>query len=130
MNRRLLGKLEVGAIGLGCMSMTPIYGDPSEPEAMATIHRAIELGVDLIDTSDAYGAGANEELVGRAIKGRRDKIVLATKFGNIRNPDGGPGANGKPDYARACCEASLKRLGVDVIDLYFIHRVDPTVPIE
>ncbi|HMK67235.1 MAG TPA: aldo/keto reductase, partial [Stellaceae bacterium] len=130
MKRRRLGKLEVGEIGLGCMSMTPIYGDPSEPEAIATIHRAIELGVDLIDTSDAYGAGANEELVGRAIKGRRDKLVLATKFGNIRNPDGSPGANGKPDYARACCEASLKRLGVDVIDLYYIHRVDATVPIE
>jgi len=130
MKRRRLGRLEVGAIGLGCMSMTPIYGDPSEPEAIATIHRAIELGVDLIDTSDAYGAGANEELVGRAIKGRRDKVVLATKFGNIRNPDGSPGANGKPDYARQCCDASLKRLGVDVIDLYYIHRVDPTVPIE
>ncbi|MGE5202554.1 MAG: aldo/keto reductase [Acidobacteriota bacterium] len=130
MKRRRLGRLEVGAVGLGCMSMTPIYGDPSEPEAIATIHRAIELGVDLIDTSDAYGAGANEELVGRAIKGRRDKVVLATKFGNIRNPDGSPGANGKPDYARACCEASLKRLGVEVIDLYYIHRVDTTVPIE
>ena len=130
MKRRRLGKLEVGAIGLGCMSMTPIYGEPSEPEAVATIHRAIELGVDLIDTSDAYGAGANEELVGRAIKGRRDKVVLATKFGNIRNPDGSPGANGKPGHARACCEASLKRLGVDVIDLYYIHRVDTTVPIE
>jgi aryl-alcohol dehydrogenase-like predicted oxidoreductase len=130
MKRRRLGPLEVGAVGLGCMSMTPIYGEPSEPEAIATIHRAIELGVDLIDTSDAYGNGANEELVGRAIKGRRDKVVLATKFGNIRLPDGSPGADGRPKYVAQACAASLKRLGVDVIDLYYIHRVDPTVPIE
>ena len=131
MKRRRLGGLEVGALGLGCMSMTPIYGEPSEPEAIATIHRAIELGVDLIDTSDAYGSnGSNEVLVGRAIKGRRDKVVLATKFGNIRLSDGSPGANGRPEYVAQCCEASLKRLGVDTIDLYYIHRVDPTVPIE
>jgi len=131
MKRRRLGRLDVGAIGLGCMSMTPIYGAPSEPEAIATLHRAIELGVDLIDTSDAYGSnGSNEELVGRAIKGKRDKVVLATKFGNIRLPDGKPGADGRPDHVRRCCEASLKRLGVDAIDLYYIHRVDPTVPIE
>jgi len=131
MKRRRLGRLEVGAMGLGCMSMTPIYGDPSEPEAIATIHRAIELGVDLIDTSDAYGSnGSNESLVGRALKGRRDKVVLATKFGNIRLPDGSPGANGRPEYVAEACEASLKRLGVDLIDLYYIHRVDPTVPIE
>jgi len=131
MKRRRLGGLDVGALGLGCMSMTPIYGEPSEPEAIATIHRAIELGVDLVDTSDAYGSnGSNENLVGRAIKGRRDKVVLATKFGNIRLPDGSPGANGRPEYVAQCCEASLKRLGVDAIDLYYIHRVDPTVPIE
>ena len=131
MKRRRLGGLEVGAVGLGCMSMTPIYGEPSEPEAVATIHRAIELGVDLIDTSDAYGSnGSNEILVGRAIKGRRDKVILATKFGNIRLPDGSPGANGRPEYVAHCCEASLKRLGVDAIDLYYIHRIDPTVPIE
>jgi aryl-alcohol dehydrogenase-like predicted oxidoreductase len=131
MKRRRLGRLDVGAVGLGCMSMTPIYGEPSEPEAIATIHRAIELGVDLIDTSDAYGSnGSNESLVGRAIKDRRDKVVLATKFGNIRLADGSPGANGRPDYVAQCCEASLKRLGVDAIDLYYIHRVDPTVPIE
>ena len=131
MKRRRLGKLEVAAVGLGCMSMTPIYGDPSEPEAIATIHRAIELGVDLIDTSDAYGSnGSNEVLVGRAVKGRREKVVLATKFGNIRLPDGSPGANGRPDYVAQCCEASLERLGVETIDLYYIHRVDPTVPIE
>ena len=131
MKRRRLGKLDVGAVGLGCMSMTPIYGEPSEPEAIATIHRAIELGVDLIDTSDAYGSnGSNEVLVGRAIKGRREKVVLATKFGNIRLPDGSPGANGRPEYVAQCCEASLKRLGVETIDLYYIHRVDPTVSIE
>jgi aryl-alcohol dehydrogenase-like predicted oxidoreductase len=131
MKRRRLGGLEVGTVGLGCMSMTPIYGEPNEPEAIATIHRAIELGVDLIDTSDAYGAnGSNEVLVGSAIKARRDKVVLATKFGNIRLPDGSPGANGRPEYVAQCCEASLKRLGVEAIDLYYIHRVDPTVPIE
>jgi len=130
MQRRRLGKLEVGAIGLGCMSMTPIYGTPSEPEAIATIDRAIELGIDLIDTSDAYGNGANEELVGRALKGKRDKVVLATKFGNIRLPDGKPGADGRPEYMRQCCEASLRRLGVETIDLYYVHRVDPSVPIE
>jgi aryl-alcohol dehydrogenase-like predicted oxidoreductase len=131
MKRRRLGQLEVSAVGLGCMSMTPIYGEPSEPEAIATIHRAIELGVDLIDTSDAYGSnGSNEVLVGRALKGRRDKVVLATKFGNIRLPDGSPGANGRPEHVAQSCEASLRRLGVEVIDLYYIHRVDSTVPIE
>jgi aryl-alcohol dehydrogenase-like predicted oxidoreductase len=130
MKRRRLGELEVSAIGLGCMSMTPIYGEPSEPEAIATVHRAVELGIDLIDTSDAYGFGANEELLGRALKGHRDRVVLATKFGNIRNPDGSNAVNGRPDYVPVACEASLKRLGVDVIDLYYIHRVDASVPIE
>jgi aryl-alcohol dehydrogenase-like predicted oxidoreductase len=130
MKRRSLGGLEVSAIGLGCMSMTPIYGEPSEPEAIATIHRAAEMGVDLVDTSDAYANGQNEELVGRALKGVRDKIVLATKFGQIRRPDGGQDVSGRPDYVEAACAASLKRLGVDVIDLYYIHRIDPKVPIE
>jgi aryl-alcohol dehydrogenase-like predicted oxidoreductase len=130
MKTRRLGQLEVSAIGLGCMSMTPIYGEPSEPEAIATIHRAVELGVTMIDTSDAYGFGTNEELVGRAVKGIRDKVVLATKFGNIRLPDGKQDVNGKPDYVPQACEASLRRLGVDVIDLYYIHRVDASVPIE
>jgi aryl-alcohol dehydrogenase-like predicted oxidoreductase len=130
MKRRRLGDLEVSAIGLGCMSMTPIYGEPSEPEAIATVHRAIDLGIDLVDTSDAYGFGANEELLGRALKGRRDRVVLATKFGNIRNPDGSTAVNGRPDYVPQACAASLKRLGVDVIDLYYIHRVDASVPIE
>ena len=130
MQRRKLGNLEVSAIGLGCMSMTPIYGKPDPDEAIATIHRALELGIDLIDTSDAYGAGKNEELVGRALKDRRGKAVLATKFGNVRLPDGKPGANGDPAYARACCEASLKRLGVETIDLFYVHRIDRNVPIE
>ncbi len=131
MKRRKLGQLEVGAVGLGCMSMTPIYGKPIEAEAVATIRRAIELGVDLIDTSDAYGTnGSNEELVGGAIKGMRERVVLATKFGNTRTPEGKPSANGRPEYVQTACDASLKRLGVDTIDLYYIHRVDPTVPIE
>jgi aryl-alcohol dehydrogenase-like predicted oxidoreductase len=131
MNRRRLGQLEVSAIGLGCMSMTPIYGEPSEPEAIATIHRALEVGVTLIDTADMYGDdGSNEALVGRALKGRRDKAVLASKFGNIKTPDGGRKANGRPDYVPQACEASLKRLGVDHLDLYYLHRVDPAVPIE
>ena len=128
MKRRKLGGLEVAAIGLGCMSMTPIYGEPSEPEAIATVHRAAELGVDLVDTSDAYNNGRNEELVGRAIKGVRDRIVLATKFGQIRRPDGGGDVCGRPDYVKSACEASLKRLAVDCIDLYYIPRIDPTVP--
>ena len=129
--RRKLGPLDVSAINLGTMSMTPIYGVPDPDEAIATLHRAPELGIDFIDTSDAYGAnGANEELVGRALKGRRDKYILATKFGNIRLPDGKPGAKGNPDYVIEACDKSLKRLGTDHIDLYYIHRVDETVPIE
>lgn len=130
MERRRIGKLEVSAIGLGCMSMTPIYGEPRAADAIETIHRAAELGIDFIDTSDAYGKGENEKLVGRALAGRRDKYVLATKFGNLRRPDGTPAADGRPAYVRQACEASLKRLGTDVIDLYYIHRVDPSVPIE
>jgi aryl-alcohol dehydrogenase-like predicted oxidoreductase len=129
--RRRLGSLDVSAIGLGCMSMTPIYGTPDPEEAIAALHRAPDLGFDMIDTSDAYGAnGANEELVGRALKGRRDRYILATKFGNIRLPDGKPGAKGDPAYVAAACENSLKRLGTETIDLYYIHRVDDTVPIE
>src|SRR5579872_1256309 len=130
MERRHLGALEVSAIGLGCMSMTPVYGNPDPDEAIATIHRAPDLGVDFIDTSDAYAHGANEELVGRAIAGRRNKYVLATKFGNIRLPDGTPSAKGDPAHVAVACDASLKRLGTDVIDLYFIHRVDDKVAIE
>lgn len=130
MERRRLGALEVSAIGLGCMSMTPIYGDPDPAEAVATLHRAMELGITLIDTSDAYGHGKNEELLARAISGRRHRYVIATKFGNLRLADGTPAVNGRPEYVAQACEASLRRLGTDVIDLYFQHRVDPSVPIE
>jgi aryl-alcohol dehydrogenase-like predicted oxidoreductase len=111
--------------------MTPIYGVPDPDEALATLHRAPDVGINFIDTSDAYGAnGANEELVGRGLKGRREQYIVATKFGNVRSADGKPGAIGRPDYVMEACERSLKRLGTDTIDLYYIHRVDETVPIE
>lgn len=132
MQRRQLGRsgLEVSAIGLGCMGMSAMYGEPEEAESIATLHRAIDLGIDFLDTSDMYGNGHNEELVGRAIADRRDRVILATKFGNIRNPDGTADVNGRPEYVAAACDASLKRLGVDHVDLYYQHRVDPNVPIE
>ena len=133
MEQRRLGRQGpvVSALGLGCMSMSEFYGTPDEQESLATIHRALELGVTFLDTADAYGPFTNEELVGRAVTGRRHQVVLATKFGNTRLPGGrwGP-VNGRPEYVRQACEASLKRLGVEVIDLYYQHRVDPTVPIE
>lgn len=133
MERRRIGTqgLEVSAIGLGCMGMSEFYGSKSDDEAIATIHRAIELGIHFFDTADAYGPFTNEELVGRAIRDRRDRVIIATKFGNQRREDGSwIGINGKPDYVRAACDGSLKRLGVDHIDLYYQHRVDATVPIE
>ncbi len=132
MHYRKLGNstLTVSAIGLGCMSMSGIYGKGDDAESIAVIHRALDLGVNFLDSSDMYGWGHNEELLGRAIKGRRDKVVLATKFGNMRKPDGTMGVNGKPEHVLQACDASLKRLGVDVIDLYYQHRVDPSVPIE
>jgi aryl-alcohol dehydrogenase-like predicted oxidoreductase len=132
MEMRKLGRsgLTVSTLGLGCMGMSNVYGPTNEDEAIATIHRALELGVTFLDTADVYGSGHNEQLVARAIKGKRASIVLATKFGN--RVEGGQWlpVNGKPEYVRAACEASLKRLGVDVIDLYYQHRVDPNTPIE
>jgi aryl-alcohol dehydrogenase-like predicted oxidoreductase len=133
MQKRELGRsgLIVSALGLGCMGMSDFYGDGAEAESIATIHRAIELGVTFLDTADIYGMGRNEELVGKAIKDHRDQVVLATKFGNVRRSDGTfVGVNGKPDYVHSACEASLRRLQVERIDLYYQHRVDPQTPIE
>src|SRR3954470_13153151 len=132
--QRTLGKaapLEVSALGLGCMGMSEFYGTADEGSGIETIHRALDLGVTFLDTADMYGPFTNEQLVGKAIKDRRDDVQLATKFGNERNPDGSwVRINGTPEYVHAACDASLQRLGVDVIDLYYQHRVDRTVPIE
>jgi aryl-alcohol dehydrogenase-like predicted oxidoreductase len=131
--KRRLGREgpEVSAIGLGCMGMSEFYGSGSEQESIATIHHALDRGVTFLDTADMYGVGRNEELVGRAIQGRRGEVFLATKFGNVRGPAGEfLGVKGDPDYVRSACEASLKRLGVETIDLYYQHRVDANVPIE
>ncbi|QCB42729.1 aldo/keto reductase [Sphingomonas sp. PAMC26645] len=133
METRKLGQqgLEVSALGLGCMGMSDFYGSRDETESIATINRALDLGVTFLDTADMYGVGANEELVGRVVRERREWIVVATKFGNVRGSDGSfKGINGRPDYVRSACDASLKRTGLDFIDLYYQHRVDPDVPIE
>jgi aryl-alcohol dehydrogenase-like predicted oxidoreductase len=131
MQTRELGALRVPAMGLGCMGMSEFYGTADEAEAERTIHRALDLGVTFLDTADMYGPFTNERLVGRAIAGRREEVVLATKFGNERGKDGSRiGINGRPDYVHRACDASLQRLGVDVIDLYYQHRVDTSVPVE
>lgn len=132
LKKRKLGKVgpEVSALGLGCMGMSHAYGTPNDDESIATIHRALELGVDFFDTADVYGAGVNETLVGRALRGRRDDVVLATKCGITHQAGRMSGLAASPDYVRSACDASLRRLGVDVIDLYYLHRVDPRTPIE
>ena len=133
MEQRAFGRSEIrgSAIGLGLMSMSGVYGKPDDSESIAVIHRALELGVTVLDSSDMYGWGQNEELLGRALRGRRDSAIVITKFGQVKNPAGGGNlVNGRPEYVIEACDASLKRLGIDVIDLYFQHRVDPAVPIE
>ncbi|MDX1650517.1 MAG: aldo/keto reductase [Myxococcota bacterium] len=133
METRTLGDgLEVPALGLGCMGMSEFYGTGDDAESIATIHRALELGVGFLDTADMYGPYTNEELVGRAVRDRRDRAVIATKFGIVREGEDAMarGICGRPDYVRSCCEASLRRLGIDTIDLYYQHRVDPSVPVE
>ncbi len=132
MKTRILGRNgpKISAVGLGCMVMSGDYGPAAEADSIATIHRALDIGVNFLDTADFYGLGGNEILVGKALRGRRAEAVLATKFGNVSNPDGSRGLNGQPDYVPRACDASLKRLGVDVIDLLYLHRPDPQVPIE
>ncbi len=131
MKTRRLGELEVSAIGLGCMGMSDFYGQASEAQAIETIHYALDHGINFLDTADIYGPFTNEKLVGKAIKDRRDQVIIATKFGNVRSEDGRfLGINGKPEYVKQACEDSLKRLGIDHIDLYYQHRVDKDTPIE
>ena len=132
MEKRKLGRtpIEVSAIGLGCMSMSGVYGNANDEESISVIHHALERGINHLDSADMYGWGHNEQLLGRALKGRRDKVIVATKFGQTKGADGKQGIDGRPEYVMQACEASLKRLGLEVIDLYYQHRVDPNVPIE
>lgn len=133
MDHRSLGRsgLSVSAIGLGCMGMSEFYGPSDDEQSLATLSAALDLGIDFFDTADMYGVGHNERLLGRFLKGRRDQVILATKFGNVRGPNGERlGVSGTPDYVRSACDASLERLGIDTIDLYYQHRVDPKTPIE
>ena len=132
MKKRKLGSqgLVVSELGLGCMGMSQFYGPRDDAESTATLERAIELGVDFFDTADIYGSGHNEELVGKVLRKHRNRVVIATKFGNLVLPDGTRAINGRPEYVRSACDASLKRLGVDHVDLYYQHRVDKNVPIE
>ena len=133
MNKRYLGKnkLEVSTIGLGCLGMSEAYGEPNDTESIATVHMALDLGINLFDTADVYGMGGNEELLGKALRNKRDKAIISTKFGCLLDRNGKiVGVNGKPQYVKQACDASLKRLGVEYIDLYFLHRVDRDTPIE
>src|ERR1700722_8407627 len=130
MQKRKLGGLEVSAVGLGCATMTPFYGAPDHDESIRTIYRARELGVDFLDSSDAYGNGRSEELIAEAVAGHRGDYVIASKFGNVQLQGGPRFADGRPEYVKECCDKSLRRLKTDVIDLYYIHRVDSDVPIE
>jgi len=130
MESRKVGPLQVSAIGLGLMSMSGLYGNADDEESIGVIHHALERGITLLDSADAYGWGHNEKLLGRALKGRREGVVVATKFGNLRTPEGKQSVNGRPEYVLQACEASLQRLGIDTIDLYYQHRVDADVPIE
>jgi len=130
MEKRKCGPLEVSAVGLGLMSMSGVYGDAKDDDSIGVIHHALDRGIDFLDSADMYGWGHNETLLGKALKGRRERAIVATKFGQVKLPDGKQGVDGRPDYVRQACEASLKRMGIEVIDLYYQHRVDPNVPIE